>query len=255
MNYCDSFRTPQGAPERQKNSSSKTIFVAGDHDFAIERICSTLSGTPFKVLESFSDCLDARDAICDSDADMFVFSFKSGNGLALFKTLRKLRNPQPVLLLVDASEGDLILEAIRFGVNGVASTDTPSDLLLQCVTEVAYEGTWIDTSLMRRPFRTDESASLADISNDTRPPRQKKDLTLRQREVLSLVRSGLGYGEIAAELGISNKTVHMHVTDICRRLCLMSPSELISCRYPIRSFLDRSDSPIIRTHRSSRPAR
>lgn len=43
-------------------------------------------------------------------------------------------------------------------------------------------------------------------------------LTRRQRECLSLVRKGLTSLQIAAELGMSHRTVNQYIGDACRRL-------------------------------------
>lgn len=46
----------------------------------------------------------------------------------------------------------------------------------------------------------------------------KKLLTPRQRECLTLVRNGLTSLQIAAELGMSYRTVNQYIGDACRRL-------------------------------------
>lgn len=50
-------------------------------------------------------------------------------------------------------------------------------------------------------------------------------LTHRQRESLRLSAEGLGDGEIARELGISPRTVKVHIFDACKRLGVNSRAD------------------------------
>jgi DNA-binding NarL/FixJ family response regulator len=59
-----------------------------------------------------------------------------------------------------------------------------------------------------------------------RPEAVRAELTLRQREVAALVARGLRNDGVAAELGISLRTVERHVSDILQRWQLGSRTAL-----------------------------
>lgn len=212
--------------QKQQRATLRTIFLAGDQTFGTDQICSAVAGTPFKVIEIFRDFLDARDAICDSDADLFIFAFRGNQGIDLFRTLRQLRNPRPAVLVFEAGENDLVMEAIRLNVHGLASTATPRDQLLKCINEAANHLRWIDWSLRKQVFLPQESyhmaPTLSERRKESRSSLKKKALTPRQAEILSLARNGLSYVAISRELGITTATVKMHVRDASRRLCFVS---------------------------------
>jgi DNA-binding NarL/FixJ family response regulator len=70
----------------------------------------------------------------------------------------------------------------------------------------------------------DKNASLAELSIAIREARADRSidprwgLTQRQRQVLELIADGLDNGEIAARLGISQRTARAHVSSVLERL-------------------------------------
>ena len=66
-----------------------------------------------------------------------------------------------------------------------------------------------------------------------------RTLTFREREVLSLVAQGYTNTEIAAQLGISSRTVESHRANFMRRLGLRTVAEVI--RYALRRGILFSD--------------
>ena len=67
-----------------------------------------------------------------------------------------------------------------------------------------------------------------------------RTLTLREREVLSLVAAGYTNVEIAARLGISSRTVETHRANLMRKLGLHTLAELI--RLALRRGISSSDT-------------
>ena len=66
------------------------------------------------------------------------------------------------------------------------------------------------------------------------------ELTARERQILSLVASGNSNREIAGRLGVSQKTVDNHRTNLMRKLDVHSMAELLS--YALREgYLDPSE--------------
>jgi len=56
-------------------------------------------------------------------------------------------------------------------------------------------------------------------------------LTEREREVLQLLATGLTYGKIAQELGVSPETIKMHLKKVYRKLNAANKVEAISYLY------------------------
>jgi DNA-binding CsgD family transcriptional regulator/tetratricopeptide (TPR) repeat protein len=154
-----------------------------------------------------SDCLDIANAVC-------------------------ARNPIPEALAVRA--------AIRAETPGLG---TP-DLLREAASQFAKAGLplekiWIECRLLRHdPGRSADPAMLAEASRlGLRPmlvhlrPVEKgqnsSDLTIRQSDVLRGLAAGLTSKEIAGRLGLSVRTVEMHVARLMQRLDCRTRSEAV----------------------------
>jgi ATP/maltotriose-dependent transcriptional regulator MalT len=71
--------------------------------------------------------------------------------------------------------------------------------------------------------------SMTDLSAPgTEPPDFARPLTPREREVLTLVARGLSDREIAAELGLSEHTIHRHIANVLTKLALPSRAAAVA---------------------------
>jgi FixJ family two-component response regulator len=78
-----------------------------------------------------------------------------------------------------------------------------------------------------------------DIDNNTRALRARyARLTPREREVLSLVVSGLLNKQVASELGISEVTVEIHRGRVMQKMAASSFAELVRMNEALRNPLD-----------------
>lgn len=168
---------------------------------------------------------------------------------ALQATVRRLtqREPTaPVVILSDRDTRDQILEAFRLGARGYIPTSTEPRLAIEAVRLVQAGGTFIppkllDTGLdlgqtppaaLAPPAPTPPPAALA-------PPASAEDpaaagdgelvprLTLRQRQVLSLLREGKQNKIIAYQLDMRESTVKVHVRQIMKKLHARNRTEVV----------------------------
>ena len=83
---------------------------------------------------------------------------------------------------------------------------------------------------------TDEHASAVGLAQDSRPERERLELTAREFEVLRLVAAGRSNPEIASELFISAKTASVHVSNILGKLGVASRGEAAATAHRLRLF-------------------
>jgi DNA-binding NarL/FixJ family response regulator len=132
-----------------------------------------------------------------------------------------------VLILTTFDLDEYVYEALRAGACGFLLKDTPPERLISAIATVAAGDMLFAPSVTRRlieayaPRRdsaADRSAELA-------------ALTVREREVLLLVGSGLSNTDIAGRLVISEATVKTHVNRTMSKLGLVSRVQAVVLAY------------------------
>jgi DNA-binding NarL/FixJ family response regulator len=119
-----------------------------------------------------------------------------------------------VLVLTTLDEDEYIAQAMQYGAVGYLLKDTPAAELSNAIRSAAKGYTQLSPGLFQRA-----------ISYQAKPPAKAihpglATLTRREREVLSLIATGAKNHEIAEILGVSEKTIKNHVTNILSRLNL-----------------------------------
>ena len=111
-----------------------------------------------------------------------------------------------VLVLTSFSDRDKILQALDAGACGYVLKDAEPDELLRAIRAAARG----EAPLSPRAAQALLSAR--------REPSPLAALSEREQEVLGLVAAGLSNKQIAARLGISEKTVKSHLTRVFREI-------------------------------------
>jgi len=111
-----------------------------------------------------------------------------------------------ILVLTSFSDQSRIMDALRAGAEGYLLKHSEPDEIAAAVRAVYEGGSPLDPKAAR--VLLDSRRTSAD--SDT--------LTDREREVLLLVRGGMANKQIARQLGISERTVKAHLTNVFQRL-------------------------------------
>jgi DNA-binding NarL/FixJ family response regulator len=106
-----------------------------------------------------------------------------------------------------------VVEAISAGATGYLLKDSRGDALVTAVRAAAEGRVELSPEAARR------------LAAAIRPRAVTEPLTPREREVLGRVAEGLANKEIAARLGISEKTVKAHVTRVLDKLGVQSRTQ------------------------------
>jgi DNA-binding NarL/FixJ family response regulator len=131
-----------------------------------------------------------------------------------------------VMLTADEREEDLF-GALRSGASGFVLLDTEPVELLRAVRVVAGGGAQLSPWATRRLLA--EFASIADPPGSY--PEQFEELTIRERDIVSLAAMGLNNGEIAQRLVVSPATVKTHVSRAMIKLHARDRAKLVALAY------------------------
>ncbi|MGW3492236.1 response regulator [Streptomyces sp. NPDC001020] len=131
-----------------------------------------------------------------------------------------------VVVLTTFDDDEYVYGALRSGASGFLVKDMALDDIIGAVRVVASGDALIAPSVTRRLIQ--------DFAARPEPARNRRDLTAvtdREREVLTLVGSGLSNAEIAAELYISVATAKTYLTRLLTKLDARDRVQLVIIAY------------------------
>lgn len=141
------------------------------------------------------------------------------DGIAATRIITGRENAPRVLVLTTFDLDAYVFDALRAGASGFLLKDVHASELLNGIRVVATGESVLAPSATRRLIGHYASRAATGTRAGS-GPRELDTLTGSQRNVLSLVASGLNNTEIAGELGITVGTVKSHVNALLRKLGL-----------------------------------
>jgi two-component system, NarL family, nitrate/nitrite response regulator NarL len=192
------------------------IFLADDHPMVQTALESLLRGRGEEIVGCATSGEEALQEIADSDADLIVLDVQmpGGSGIDVLSGMRAKGDTRPVVLLTAAIGDDAIGKALSLGVGGFVLKSSDPRVLMEAIDVVSKGGTWVDERLKDR------------VSEASARPSQRRILTDRQRELISLVRQGLKNREIAERLNTTEGTVKVYLHAIFDKVGVETRTEL-----------------------------
>jgi DNA-binding NarL/FixJ family response regulator len=192
------------------------IVIAEDHPFfrdGLRRALESESG--FRVVGETSDGRSALDSIRTLAPDVAILDIglPEMDGCALARTIREERLPVEIVFLTICDDGDVFEKALEWDVKGYLLKDCTDVDIVRCVRAVSrgqhFTSPVMMTYLVNKTRRIEKFIQQA-------PGLQQ--LTRQERAILTLVARDKTSKEIAQEMGIAQKTVDAHRSNICRKL-------------------------------------
>ena len=141
-------------------------------------------------------------------------------GMDGVETTRLIRQKYPtvkVIALTSFNEEGRVQSVLRAGAISYLLKDVSADELANAI-RAAHAGR----------STLSPAAAQALIHTTVKPSALGYDLTVREREVLALMVTGLNNSEIAAELGVSPSTIKSHVSHILTKFGVASRTEAVA---------------------------
>ena len=132
------------------------------------------------------------------------------DGIEAIRRMRALRPETRVIVLTSFVDEDKMLPAVRAGAAGYLLKDVEPQELVAAIRTVNDGETLLHPAVVRELVR--------EVAGARRPPAADNPLTSREREVLGLIARGRANKAIAFELGVAEKTVKTHVSNILAKL-------------------------------------
>ena len=209
-----------------------TILLADDHTVVREGLRAFLETVEdFDVVGEATTGREAVNLAWTLRPDVIVMdvAMPKLNGCEATRQIL-LDNPVAKVLVLSASSDDAyVARLVAAGAMGFLEKQSSGQVLLRAIREVGAGKTSFSPSITRRLLQIGRKAREQGLSSGKLQPA----LTSREEEVLQLVAEGAPNKQIAAELGISIKTVDKHRQQLMNKLGIHDIAGLT--RYAISS--------------------
>ncbi|MCE2900034.1 MAG: response regulator [Gemmatimonas sp.] len=198
------------------------VLIADDHALVREGLRYVLDADPgIEVIAEASNGRLAVELARQHHPDVVVLdiTMPEENGLKAAARIREQLPQTRVLLLSMHEQGEYVREGMRIGTHGYLLKDAAGEELRAAIRAVYAGGTFFSPAVVKR-------LSSTEAVGDASAASQLEQLTPRERDVLRGVARGLTNKAIAAELGISRRTVEAHRESLMRKLQIHSVAGL-----------------------------
>ncbi len=200
------------APMKDTHSREPAVFIVDD-DASVRNALKRLLTSVSIQCETFGDAREFLGRIDDEMTGCVLLDVRMPglSGLDLQRLLRERDNDLPIIFVTAYADVPLTVRAMKAGAVEVLTKPVDEHVLLEAVSD----------ALERERDRRTEREEL-------RRCRERFDtLTAREREVMSLVVTGLLNKQIAEVLGTADKTIKVHRGQVMHKMHAESVADLV----------------------------
>jgi len=197
------------------------IAIADDHPVVREGLVAMLETEPdFQVVGTAATGAEAVALVARTDPGVMLLDLELPelDGVAVLRRLVAEVARVRVIVFTVFDTDERIIAAVEAGAAGYLLKGAPRAELFAAVRTVAAGGSLLASVA--------SSAVLRRVRGEVPPG--GLSLTPREREVLEALARGLGNKQIAAELGVSERTVKFHVSSLFAKLGAGNRTEAVT---------------------------
>lgn len=204
----------------------KTIVADGNEIFR-HGLSTILREDDFEICSEIDNGALVLTAFESVQPDLCVLSFSMPeiSGIQLASKIIAKFPKAHILVLADTDSDSTLNEFLDSGADGLLHKSAHKIELLDAAHKIAKGENYLGKQFSKRMTR--EYLRLARLK------KSKHHITLREKEVLSLLVEGLKSSEIAEKLFISPRTVDKHRTNLLKKLSLKNTASLV--RYALQN--------------------
>jgi DNA-binding NarL/FixJ family response regulator len=200
------------------------IVVVDDHPVVREGLVAMLQTQP--DLEVVGEAGTGTDAVrvieaLGPDVVLLDLELPGIDGVGVLRSLREKGGASRVIVFTVFDTDERIISAVEAGAAGYLLKGAPRSELFAAIRVVFGGGSLLQplvaSTVMRHVARREQPAESAAVS-----------LTPRERSVLALLARGRSNKEIAASLGVTERTVKFHVSAIFTKLGASNRTEAVT---------------------------
>lgn len=199
------------------------ILVADDHPIVRDGLTAVLSTQPdFQVVGEAGSGNEVARLVEEMRPDVVLLDLQmpDGDGVEALTQMRESNPDVRVIVFTAFDTDERILAAVQAGAKGYLLKGTPREQVFDAIRVVHSGGSLLQPIIA--------SKLLQQISHSSDSHAATRPVTPREYQVLTLMTRGMQNKEIAADLGISVRTVKFHVTAILGKMNANNRTEAVS---------------------------
>jgi DNA-binding NarL/FixJ family response regulator len=188
------------------------IVIIDDHPLLRNGVASTLAAeSAFKVVGQGGSLDQALQLSAEHLPDVILLDLNiEGGGINTARLLSSTYPDVKIIVLTVSMDEDDVLAALNAGVHGYVLKGVSGSELIRIIRQVCGGETYITPALA--------TVLLLDTRQNVRAQAQFAALSPREHEILKCLAIGQANKQIAATLGLSEKTIKHYVTGIFSKL-------------------------------------
>jgi two-component system response regulator NreC len=212
------------------------IVLAENHVIVRQGVRALLEADPeLRVVGEAADADQAVELAQQTRPRVIILGLllPGAHGMSLVRDLRRQVPETQIIVLSMIQDEAYVVEALRAGVAGYITKDSPVSELVHAIREAAVGRRYLSWLLAERAL---DAYTSADTPQRGALPSL---LSRREQEVRGMLAAGRSTREIAELWAISPRTVEHHVANLMRKLGVRSRLELAACEVPASAPSDR----------------
>jgi two-component system nitrate/nitrite response regulator NarL len=213
------------------SGSIVNVFVADNSRMNCELMAAAVQRSRYRltIIGYATDSAGVRAGFSKNVVDVAIISAHLRDGVSAgFSAAREIRSSFPmtnVVMLLDAIQGTVVVEAFRAGVKGIFSREEPFEALCKCIHAVSQGQVWANSKELHFLINALARTSSVDKVNG-HGSKAPSLLTKREAGIVRLVAEGLTNRDISQQLNLSEHTVRNYLFRIFNKVGISSRLEL-----------------------------
>ena len=209
---------------------TRRLLIVDDHTIFRQGLKGLLAlHADLQVVAEASGYSRALECIAQHQLDIVIvdLSMPGRDGIELINQIRILKPALPILVLTMHNEEEYAVRALKAGVAGYITKNCVADQLVTAIHRLCDGGEYVSSDVAERLALQLRHGGVGEKPHER--------LSNREHKIFELLAQGLSVSKIAADLGLSSKTVSTHKARLLKKMSLQSQADVV--RYAFKEGL------------------